>query len=1116
MNEIGPTDEIACLPRQPGRRLLVYGCDRELRYTWIVNPTEGFSTADLAGRRDDELLPLDIVADLVALKQRALDTGRGQSGEITLRLPAGPRTYDVIAEPARNPEGQVIGLTVAAFDLTDRREAERALRDSEARLALATTAADIGIWDWDLITNRIVYSPRAKAICGLPPEQDVTYEDVRRVTHPDDLPFTSAQARRALDPTVRERSPFEYRIVRPDGAVRWVLAYGEPVFAKMNGQERAVRYVGTIQDITERRRLEQTERASAQRLRLALDAGRMAVWEADLVHDSVTISPELNRLLGFPEDAAPTTEEMRARYYPGERERLQEIGRAALARGERHFEATYRYLWPDGQVRWLMMRANVRLDHDGTPVGALGVVVDVTDRRRIAEALEASKERLRLGLAAGRMVAWEYDLRTGAVVRSENADEIFGPGGEAEEFSARMPAEDRLADQARLAAAIAGASPAYDSEFRYRHPDGALLWLHNQGMVIRDEAGHPVRVHGVCIDITARKASQQALRDETHALDILNRTGARIAAELDPEKLVQMVVDAGVDLTGAQFGAFFYNVTDESGESYMLYALSGESRETFAGAPKPRITTLFGPTFRGECIVRSGDIMRDPHYGRNQPLHGMPDWHLPVRSYLAVPVVSRSGEVIGALLFGHRQPDMFSERSERLTTGLAAQAAIGIDNARLFQTVQRLNETLELQVEQRTAELRQALERLRTEAAERQQAEDALRQAQKMEAIGQLTGGIAHDFNNLLTGIAGSLELLQTRAAQGRTTELGRYVTAAMTSVTRASALTHRLLAFARRQALDPKPTNVNKLVASMEELIRRTVGPAIRLETVLSAGLWLTLCDANQLESALLNLCINARDAMPDGGRLTLETANAFLDDAYAATERDVRAGQYVSLSVTDTGTGMTPDVLARAFEPFYTTKPIGQGTGLGLSMLYGFVKQSEGHVRIYSEVGQGTTVRLYLPRRHNGEADIEAAASFRHEPAPAVASSGTVLVVEDEAVVRALVVEVLTDLGYATLEAADGPAGLRILHSAARVDLLVSDVGLPGLNGRQLADAARERRPDLKVLFITGYAHNAAIGNGLLEPGMEMIAKPFALDALAAKIRSMLAESSSCPGPA
>ena len=382
---------------------------------------------------------------------------------------------------------------------------------------------------------------------------------------------------------------------------------------------------------------------------------------------------------------------------------------------------------------------------------------------------------------------------------------------------------------------------------------------------------------------------------------------------------------------------------------------------------------------------------------------------------------------------------------------------------------------------------------------------DKLRQSQKMEAVGQLTGGIAHDFNNLLAGILGSLELTQTRLAQGRFGEVDRYIGAAVTSANRAASLTHRLLAFSRRQTLDPKTVDVNRLTTSMEDLIRRTVGPAIHVETVISGGLWKTLCDTNQLENALLNLAINARDAMPEGGRLTIEAANVRLDDAYASRHHDVEAGQYVAVSVTDTGSGMAPDVIAHVFEPFFTTKPTGQGTGLGLSMVYGFTKQSNGYASIYSEVGRGTTVRLYLPR-HLGDGNMEAS-DPELLPVAAAKAGESVLVVDDEPVVRMLIGDVLRELGYGVIEAADGAEGLRILRSKQRVDLLVSDVGLPGgMNGRQLADAARVHRPGLKVLFITGYAENAALGNGVLNPSMQVLTKPFALDVLAAKIRAMM----------
>nr|WP_257022346.1 PAS domain S-box protein [Pigmentiphaga litoralis] len=395
--------------------------------------------------------------------------------------------------------------------------------------------------------------------------------------------------------------------------------------------------------------------------------------------------------------------------------------------------------------------------------------------------------------------------------------------------------------------------------------------------------------------------------------------------------------------------------------------------------------------------------------------------------------------------------------------------------------------------------------------AEREQAlalaqtEEQLRQAQKMEAVGQLTGGIAHDFNNLLTGVIGSLDLLQRQLARGQTDKLARYATAATTSANRAAALTHRLLAFSRRQPLDPKAVNANRLVSGMEDLLRRTIGENIALEIVTAGGLWQSLCDPHQLESAVLNLVINGRDAMPGGGTLTIETCNAHIDLAYSARLGNVRPGQYVCVCVTDTGTGMTKETIARAFEPFFTTKPIGQGTGLGLSMIYGFARQSEGYAKIYSEVGQGTTVKLYLPRFY-GDADRLDDEQRGLGTAHGTDAGEVVLVIEDETVVRDLVVEVLQDLGYQTIEAADGPSGLKVLQSAARIDLLITDIGLPGLNGRQVVDAARQQRPELKVLFMTGYAENATIANGFLEPGMQMITKPFAIDALMLRIRDMI----------
>jgi len=417
----------------------------------------------------------------------------------------------------------------------------------------------------------------------------------------------------------------------------------------------------------------------------------------------------------------------------------------------------------------------------------------------------------------------------------------------------------------------------------------------------------------------------------------------------------------------------------------------------------------------------------------------------------------------------------------------ARDRLIDLSNSEL--RLQNTLETLEQQVEERTAQLRHN--------------EEALRQSQKMEAVGQLTGGIAHDFNNMLTGIIGSLELLRRRLARGRTEDLDSLIDLGVTSANRAAGLTHRLLAFSRRQSLDSKAVQMNTLVLSMGELLQRSLNESIGLEMRLDEQLWIAEADPNQLESALLNLVLNARDAMPDGGKLVVQTFNQYLDTGFTDAYTNLEPGDYVVLSVQDTGCGMPEAVINRAFDPFFTTKPIGQGTGLGLSMIYGFSKQSRGHVTIDSEVGKGTTVNLYLPRFIGEEIDEPL---VHAQQAPYAQDGETVLIVEDDPAVRVLVSAVLSELGYAFVEAGDANGAMPILQSSQRIDLLISDVGLPGMNGRQLAEIGRQIRPDLKVLFITGYAEHAAVRGGFLDSGMQMITKPFTFDLLTAKVREMI----------
>jgi signal transduction histidine kinase len=416
-----------------------------------------------------------------------------------------------------------------------------------------------------------------------------------------------------------------------------------------------------------------------------------------------------------------------------------------------------------------------------------------------------------------------------------------------------------------------------------------------------------------------------------------------------------------------------------------------------------------------------------------------------------------------------------------------------------------LNEKLDQRVEERTRELQEATEQLRAEVAARREAEARVAQLQRLEAIGQLTGGIAHDFNNMLAIIMGNLDLAQRRIAKG-SHDVGRLIDNAAEGAKRGAALTRQLLAFGRRQALSPSTLDVNGLVRGMSELLRRSLGPGIEVETVLAGGLWRTYADATQLESAIVNLAVNARDAMSDGGKLTVETMNAHIDEAYAASTPGAVPGQYVVVAVSDTGIGMSPEVLERAFEPFYTTKEVGRGSGLGLSQIYGYLKQSGGHAKIYSEVGRGTTVKLYLPRQiASGEA-VQASRPKQSAWLSGGRIEETLLVVEDEPNVRSVAVEALRELGYSVQEAEDGPAALRALQESGPVALLFTDVIMPGMTGRELADEVRRRWPEIRILFTTGYTRNAIVHGGRVDPGVDLLPKPYTTEELGRKVRAVL----------
>lgn len=720
-----------------------------------------------------------------------------------------------------------------------------------------------------------------------------------------------------------------------------------------------------------------------------------------------------------------------------------------------------------------------------TKAAFVGFLRDISARRQSQERLALSEESLRLATEAAEIGMWDLDLVTGALTWSDRTKAMFGispdmPYG-LEDFYAGLHPEDREWTSAAFASALdPDLKSIYDVQYRtIGKEDDQVRWVAAKGKGIFDDGGRCVRAVGTAIDITARK-----LADERHIFML----------ELSD---VLRSADTGTALqrASALMGRYFAVARVGYGQLDPLEDVFDYSVCWTDGTVSPLLGRFPAQAFGRKIVAKlsAGETVVVQDLFDNQISDEEETRRtasaVDTRAILVVPFI-RAGRLRTIVYLNDRPARHWSPDEIAFMEDVAERTRQVIERGEVEAALLALNATLEARVEERTEALRST--------------EEALFQSQKMEAIGQLTGGIAHDFNNLLQGITGSLELMQKRLSQGRSGELDRFITGAMASANRASALTHRLLAFSRRQPLDPRPVHVNPLITSMVELLRRTLGETIELRLSFDDELWLTLCDPNQLENAILNFAINSRDAMPDGGFLTIETRNAEIGEREAARHGDLQPGQYVLLRVADNGTGMQPDVAARAFEPFFTTKPTGQGTGLGLSMIYGFARQSDGHVALDSAVGRGTAFDLYLPR-HDIPAEEEETASTALRNT-AEKGAGTILVVEDERLVRNLIVEELSELGYSVLEAADGPSGLQILQSRQSIDLLITDIGLPGLNGRQVADAARITRPGLKVLFMTGYAESAIATAGFMEAGMAMITKPFAMSALAEQMRELI----------
>lgn len=727
-------------------------------------------------------------------------------------------------------------------------------------------------------------------------------------------------------------------------------------------------------------------------------------------------------------------------------------------------------VWPDGHSAWLESRV--------VPVkaGLAAFYRDISEVLRAQEKLSETSRRLDAILSNTRMAVFLMDHEQQCVYANAAAEKLTGYS--LEEMRGR-PLHDvvhhKKADGSHYPLEECPIDRAFperaqmQGEELFVAPDGSFYPVAFTASPLLDQSGAPV---GTVIE--ARNIEQE--RAERARFEVLNRTSQALASELDLDRIVQTVTDAGLQLSGAKFGAFFYNVLDEAGESLLLYSLSGAERSDFDGFGHPRATEVFGPTFRGEGVVRSDDITKDPRYGRNAPHKGMPEGHLPVRSYLAVPVTSRGGEAIGGLFYAHPEPGIFAEEDEALLLGLAGHAAVAIDNARLFKAAQSANQTLEERVVERTREL--------------EIANEALRQSQKMEAIGQLTGGIAHDFNNLLTVIRGSADVLRREDLSDD--KRRRYIDAIADTADRAARLTGQLLAFARRQALRPEVFDAGAQINSITDMLRSVLGSRIELEINSDCPDCFVEADVAQFETAIVNMAVNARDAMSGEGKVGI------------TIHRTTDAGaDYVCVEVSDCGHGIPPEQIERIFEPFFTTKEVGKGTGLGLSQVYGFTKQSKGEIKVESVVGKGTNFRLLLPTRERGAEDLVSLA----EPLE-VSSGGRVLIVEDNAQVRNFAEDLLRELGFEVDVASSAGEGLERLAAGAQYDVIFSDVVMPGMSGVDFAKTVRKQSPEVAIVLTSGYSH-VLVEEG--RHGFPLLQKPYSASDVARALQNAQAAGGS-----
>ncbi|WP_083745585.1 PAS domain S-box protein [Variovorax sp. KK3] len=961
--------------------------------------------------------------------------------------------------PLRDDDEVVRGVACTVWETTANMLAQRKLAESESRLKALTLASTNVIYRMSADWTRMLELNGQGFVADTPTPSAEWADDY---IHPDDR----AEVNAAIQQAIRTRSKFEleHRVIQVDGSLGWTLSRAIPV---LDERGEIVEWFGTAADVTGRRQaheaLQDTNRTLVRRMEDALAQRKLFATIVESTEAMVQVVDTqgrwlaLNRAarhgLGAVYDAEPGVGGNVFEHLAPHAEAWEAAWRTALA-GKDH-TTLVPFGDPASQPRTYEVSFSTLRHDGGETFGVYQFAVDVTERihdqQRLKEAEAAlrraqeheSEERYRLAVLATNDAIWDWRMSDGHVVWNKALATLFGH--EREESSAdwwleHIHPDDRPRIDASIHAVIEGGGTGWSDEYRFRRVDGSYADIFDRGAVLRDARGEPRRMIGAMLDVTQRKAAETALRESERMFRALFET-----------------MDEGfciIEFFDGPHGPLSDYVHVSANPAYAANAgipdvVGQKVREMVPDEAAEWVETYRRVLVTGEPVRFERELVATGRF-------------LELAAFRIDPPERRQVAVL------------FQDITKR---------------RRAEQALHQLNETLEGRVAE--------------ELAERIKTQEALRQSQKMEAVGQLTGGLAHDFNNMLAVVIGSLELLGRRSVDGDP-RAKRYVDAAKDGARRAAQLTQRLLAFSRQQPLKPESVDANKLVAGMSDLLRRSLGGAIRLETVLAGGLWRSHADPNQLESVILNLAVNGRDAMPDGGRLTVETANCHLDERYAANHLGVPAGQYVMVAVSDTGSGMPAEVVAKAFDPFFTTKEVGRGTGLGLSQVYGFVKQSGGHVKIYSELGQGTVVKVYLPRLANPPSEE---AKPDATPEIALGDSGElVLVVEDEAAVRQFSVDALVELGYRVLEADGAAAALKLIDAHPEIALLFTDVVMPEINGRKLADEVLKRRPGLPVLFTTGYTRNAVVHNGVLDPGVHLIGKPFTIEELATRVRALL----------